>query len=272
MTTETATRTYKGFVSLEKPVHIWTLDGGYNAPRLIAKAKTPTGMNMPQTIVFLKGQRPRQRMLTSGEWHQVRGMLEATNPDVEDNMTTGYYERSSTLVDYDHGCVIQIPELDAEGNLVMDGQHIKGRHVWEMALPKKSDDVKNMSADLAKFFNTIYGMEDAAKQLPDDAHFFIDENPSGVRNLLCGYYRYNYRETRRFDIHGCWWPSHWRWNVASRGAVDNARLVNRLNDAEYAAQIEGLVEKAKHASHEQAAEILGQIKLLAEGALVWEDM
>ena len=272
-TKETATKAYKGLVSLEKPVHVWTPDGGYNAPRHIAEAKSPASMDLPETIIYMKSQSPKQRPLTSGEWHQVREALNTANPEIEENMITGAYERTSTLVDFDHGLVIQIPDADEEGNLIADEKGIiKGRHTWEMALPSKAGYVGQMPDDMAKFFNTIYGMEDAASQLPDYAYFFIDENPKGARNLLRGGWSYGDREDRRVYVLGLWWPSGSRGRVASRGAADSARLVNRLNDAEYAAPVERLLQELKQAQPEQAADIIEKINIKMKGALVWENI
>ncbi len=268
-----AVQAYKDFVSLEKPVRIWTPDGGYNAPKLIAEAKTPTKMDMPETISFLRGQNPKQRQLTSGEWHQIREYLKAAKPDIEDNMITGAYERTSTLVDFDHGLVIQIPDIDTGNHLVRDGNGIiKGRHEWEMALPKKSGYIGQMPKDSAKFFNTAYGMDEAAKQLPDYAYFLIDDNPTGTRNLLRGLWSSGRRECRRVSVDGDRGPLSSGEDVASRGAVDNTKLVNRLNDARYAAHFEELVQSVKQAQPEQAANIISQINEQLKGALVWEDI
>jgi len=259
-------------MELEKPVHIWTPDGGYNAPKLIAEAKTPVSMDLPQTITYMKKQSQKHRPLTSGEWHQVRKALKEARPEIEENMITGAYERTSTLVDYEHSLVIQIPDADAEDNLITDGKGIiKGRHTWEMALPKSSGYIKQMPNELVRFFNTIYGMEDAAKQLPDNAFFFIDENPAGTRNLLRGDWSCA-RGSGRVNVDGGWRPSNSRGSVASRGAVDNAKLVNRFSDTEYAATVENLLQELKRASPEEAADIIVQINSHLGSVLAWEDI
>ena len=215
MPTETETKpvVYQGMLHIDEPVYVWTPGGEERSPGWMALGKSPASRTLPQSIAELGAGNPKQKPLTSGEWMQARLYLQRAVHELEEDMTTGAYERTSTLVDYDHGLVIQIPEADADGNLVTDEKGIiRGRHTWEMALPKKSFYINQAPKDLAKFFNTIHGMDDAAGQLPDYAYFGIDDNPTGVRNLLRGRWRCADRGDR-----AC--PRRWRLEAFPLGRV-----------------------------------------------------
>lgn len=258
----------------------------YKAAPLIAEAKTPAGMSYIDTAEHMRKQTPRQRPMASGEWSRVLESLEKIKPELAESMITGAYEMTATFADYTHGktsgngkqfsgLLIELPEVKDDGLVAGSDGIIKARRVFEIPLPIRGDYVKKLVAeapDLARFFNAIYGKEDAIKTLPDYAYFAIDDNPTQIRTLLRGHWYCGGRESRRVYVDGLWGPSDSDERVASRGAVDNARLVCKLNEAEYAASLERLIQSAKQAPVEEAADIIGQINEHLKGALVWEDI
>jgi hypothetical protein len=168
--------------------------------------------------------------------------------------------------------MVMIPLFGTDGKMLTDGNGVpKCRYEFECALPAKSDFAKNQPKDCDTFLDTLYGMEGARKKLPNNALIVVC--PEGeLDNFLRGRWRCGYRGTGRVSADGGWKPSRSDERVASRGTLDNARLVNRLNEAEYAANLDGLFQSAKQAPPEKAAEIIGQINLLMNDALVWEDI
>lgn len=269
---------------LDKPVKIWTPTGEYNALQLIAEAKTPVSMDLEQTAEYMRGQKPRQRLLSFGESFQIMLALEGDSEGkaIAEDMVTGAYERTGTIAVYKgarksndgsfyHGRIVQTPLFDADGHMVSENGMPKGRDAWEMALPAKNGYAKDLPKDCDTFLDTLYGMEGARKKLPGNA--FVVVWPEGeLDNFLRGSWHYDDRRSRRVEANGHWGPSDSRGGVASRGASDNARLVNRLGDAEYAANLERLVQSAKQAPPENAARIIGQINERLKGALAWEDI
>ncbi len=216
---------YTRVVQLPKPLEIWTPDGSYRGPTIIDRSKMPTNQTLFQTTKEAKESRyPLTEVFTSGEWFQILLALETMHSPVAGDMVTGPYERTSTLLDYEHGTrrdkwhdglVIQLPEFDGRGNFVPDEKGIpKGRHIWEMALPIESICIENMPPELDEFLNTIYGMENARKQLPGEAYFYA--KPLEIRNLLRGYWDWPSRGSRRANVGGTWRPSRSSEDVASR--------------------------------------------------------
>jgi len=284
MPTETPTQTYQGMFRLKKPIHIWTPDGGYNAPRLIATAMTPPSMDFEQAAEYLRKQSPRQRHLTFGESFQAMLALEGDEEGmtIAEDMVAGVYERTGTIAvfkgarksddgSFYHGCVVQTPLFDADGHMISENGIPKGRDSWEMALPAKNGYAKDLPKDCDTFLNTVYGMEGARKKLPGNA--FVLAWPEGeLNNLLRGSWSCGRRENRRVYANGDWGPSDSIEDVASRGASDNARFVNKLNDAVYAASTEALLKELEQAPPEQAAPIIDRINKQLNGALVWEDI
>ncbi len=229
-TKESQQREYKHLLQIGEPMEIWTPDGCYKAPGHIDKNKMPDSLTLPQVIIEAAKRNPRQRIMTSGEWYQIREKLQETTPDVEKIMVSGSYERTSTILDFDHGkknkkdkyfdgLLIQIPKVDDEGNLSVDEKGIlKARHLWEMALPLKSDHVNNMPPELDMFIDTIYGMKGVRKELPNYAYISI--TPEGLRNLLRGDWSWPDHESRRVDVSGLWEPLNPDEDVSARAAVD----------------------------------------------------
>ena len=278
---DTPTSTYEGFVILERPVHVWTTDGYYIAPRQIDTKKTSSKTTLPQIIAEARNKKPRQRPLTAGEWYMIREMLEQTEPGIEESMITAPYERTSTILDYIHGrgrrkyskkgyydgLLIQIPEADDEGNLIKDEKGIlKARHIWEMALPIKSDYVKNMPPELDTFLNTIYGMDDARNKLPDYAHVSIKYD--GLRNLVRGQ-SWHFQGDGRVVVNGRFGPLSTYWDVAARAATEG-RTLHELVDADYRKVIE-LLEKTKNVSARDVEANMDGIKEILSRASIRQE-
>ena len=278
MQAETAQQTeYKGLFTLETPVEIWTPDGHYKASRQIDTKKTPVGTILPQVTIEARKMQPSQRPMTSGEWYRIREYLRNKNPDMEENMITGAYERTSTISDYVHGkkkkayfdgLLIQIPVSDDEGNLVTDERGIlEARHVWEMALPVKSDYAKNMPPELVVFLNTIYGMEDARKRLPDCAYIYVV--PQGLKNLFRGAGARLAARDRRVDVSGHLGPLDPNERVASRTAAEGM-FIHELNNIDYRAAIE-LLEKTKDAPARHIETSIESIKKILSNATMRQE-
>ncbi len=246
---------YKNLLTTQQPVEVWIPNGSYTAPRRIDTNKMPVNTTLPEVILEAGGRNPRQRILTSGEWHRIRENLQRTNAKVEEGMITGPYERTSTILDYTHGrkgdgdyfcgLLIQIPEVVDDGNFAEDEKGIlKARYIWEMALPIKSDHVKNMPPELDPFLDTIYGMKEARKILPDYAYFYM-EKPEGLISLLRGDWAWPDRGRRRVDVFGAWRPLNPGGCVAARAAVEGG-VIYELYDVDFETAMR-LLKEAKQA-------------------------
>jgi len=106
-----------------------------------------------------------------------------------------------------------------------------------MALPLESGYVKEMHTRFSPFRDTIYGMKDSEKTLPDYA--FVSITSEGVRNLLRGYGGWHYREDGRVGVNGLWGPLDPGGNVAARAAAD-ASLKYELDVTDFEAAIRTL--------------------------------
>jgi len=212
-------------------MYIWTPDGGYTAKLLIDPEKMPGNTTYLDIVIQARQREPAQRPVISGEWHQARKILQKTEPEVEKKMITGFIERTGTVLDYSHGRkkkkknwydghVIQLPEVDEDGNFIRDEKGmLVARDIFEMALPTKSDYVKNYPPELNPFFNAIYGEEDVMQQLPDHARF-LGGCRDGERNVVCGgvdlFKNNNGPTRRRFNVDGGWQMLYSNNHVTSR--------------------------------------------------------
>jgi hypothetical protein len=231
---------YKDLVKIAESVSVWTPDGYYEAPTLIDKHKMPDE-NIAQQIYQASLRNPGQRILTSGEWHQVREIAHKTNPELEKNMIelgTGY-ERTCTILDYDHGelhlkdkyfdgFLIQIPEIILEEQYkipiinIDDKGMVKSRHRWKMPLPiEPYHYVMEMPKIFDTFLNTIYGTENAREKYPY-AHFGLGSRPDGVLKIpygLIDLVRLWYNENDGYDQHSVIWGSLYSvFDTEKRGA------------------------------------------------------
>lgn len=275
---EALLQTYRGLVKLDEQIPVWTPDGTTYAPGWIAAEKSPASRTLPQTMSELGASTPKQMPCTSGEWMQARLHLQNKHPEIEKGMTTGAYEKTATILDYVHGkpsqgggwfdgLVIQIPLLEG-GELAVDEKGIIKGHVYEMALPIKSDYAKNLPKECDVFLNTIHGMESAREQFPE-AYVYLEPG-LGIINLLRGRWLYGRREYRRVSVLGTRRPLSSDEGVASRGAA-NGKVVCNFNKAGYA-KLNDLLEQAENSTPEEAAALVEQIRSRAESALVWEDI
>ena len=199
----------------------------------------PVGKTLAQVISGARSKHLGLEILTSGEWHQIRKYLQRTNPEAEDGMITGSYERTSTVLDYVHGSksqtgkwfnglLIQHPEIGSDRDLAKDEKGIlSARDVWEMALPLDFDFVKNMPREFDPFLDTIYGMEGARKKLSDSAFVKISPEDKGLINLLRGNWNCGWpdREGRRVSVLGVWDPFDSDEDVASRAAISEDFII-----------------------------------------------
>ncbi len=241
--TDTRKELYTDVVQLERPPEIWTPDGVYKGPTIIDRRKMPVSQTLFQTTREAASRYPAMAPLTSGEWFQTLLALERLAEELEneeetqaeaaayratvEDMKTGFYERTSTLlhypetglsVEWHNGFFIELPEFDeGTGELIPDEKGVpKGRRIREMALPIQSGYVKGMPAELMPFANAIYGMNEASKQLPVYSFFNSLGKPKGTVNLLRGLWRWRRRENRRVYVNGHWRPSRSNGDVASR--------------------------------------------------------
>jgi hypothetical protein len=199
---------------------IWTPEGPYRSPAFIAAEKSSVCQALPDVMAEARSRDSEQRLLTSGEWHQIRVYSHEQSPHLEESMITGCYEMTSTLLDFEHDLIIQLPVLDNAGELVIDKKGIiQGRHIWKMALPRIAGYVNHMPDHFDTFFNTIYGMEDSMRRLPMYTYLDIEENPRGIRTLLRG--NLPDRRAKGFGVHGNWGPLDSGWGVASRSAAES---------------------------------------------------
>jgi hypothetical protein len=243
-------RNYVDMTDNVNPVTVWTPDckpGEYRiAPNIIGEEKMPSKTTMSEDIAAIRqALTPKAGRLSSGEWYQVRKRLEETNPDTELGMVFGNYEATATLADFRHGrrvekngvvyfdgLLIQHPETDGKTLLAnREGREgfIKARDVWQMPLPLNGGHVKELlqkNPDLGTFFDTIYGMRDAGKQLPGDyVYLSWPFNPDGrILNLLRGGWLFSDPLPKRVPVDGRWGPYESGVSVASRAAV-SGRIV-----------------------------------------------
>jgi hypothetical protein len=240
-------RKYKSLAEIP-PVEIWTPDFTYTAPRYIDREEMPVNLTYPQIVLEARVRKPSQRILTSGEWYQIREMLHKTDPELEKSMIKGNFERNSTLFDFTHGrrredyyegLLIQIPEMDDDGNILTDrgilefdkegnpipeSGIITAEDVFEMALPLESGYIKNLHQRFNPLIDTIYGMKGAKEKLPGYAYISIYSN--GLRNLIRGHWYWRDCEHRRVDIDGEWELFSLRGDVAARAAAEEIKETN----------------------------------------------
>lgn len=202
---------YRGFLDLstlgELPT-IWTPSGSYTAPGFLQTEVKCIGYSLQGSMAYLaKETHPSARIPTSGEWYRLMEFLGEKDPALSDRMVTEGVQRTSTLIDYDHGklcgngkwfdgLLYQIPELDGDSGCLADDQFngiVRARYVDRMALPLNDFNVRNMLPEFEPLLNAIFGMEDARRQLlSKNVRFWIDENPSsggrfsGLRNIFRG--------------------------------------------------------------------------------------
>jgi hypothetical protein len=203
-------------VKIAESVKVWTPDGYYESPTLIDMHKMPDE-DLAKQIFQAYARNPPQRILTSGEWHQIRETAQKTNPELEKSMIErgNGYERTCTLLDYEHGelrdqCydgfLIQIPEIalhDSRSAPVInknDKGIVRGRNIWRMPLPLEPYYAKDMPKIFDMFLNTIYGTENAREKYP---HAFVglgsrQDNeitiPHGLIDIVRGWYSDYYNQ------------------------------------------------------------------------------
>jgi len=214
---------------LGEPLHIWAPKGGYDIRLFIDIGNMPVNTTYTDIVLQVRAREPDQRPLTSGEWGVARERLQEADPKLEKSMITGAYERTATILVYSHGTrsekwhdglLIQLPEVDEEGNFVRDPSTgiLKARDISEMALPIDSGYIGNFSKELATFFDTIHGKEGAMQKLPDYAYFHAI--PEGERNIVRGGWSSDSPEHRRVSVNGTLEPLNSNGNVASRVAAE----------------------------------------------------
>jgi len=284
MPTETAAKplVYQGMLHLEKPLYVWTPDGGYEMPRWIAVEKSSASRTLFQTMQEMQAACPKQRPLTSGEWSVAREHVQAAHPEIEKGMITGLYEKTATILDYIHGSrgqsgdwfdglIIQIPESNGKEPVTDEKGIIKARDVWHAALPLKPDYAKSLPSDCDTFLNIIHGAEGARKKLPGYAYVNVFPE-GGLNNLVRGRWLYGGRGRRRgrVDVDGHWRPSLSDEGVASRGAAIG-RLVCNWSEEQYAS-LKSILEKTRDSTPEGVIAAIEQARSQLAGALAWEDI
>ncbi|NYZ77322.1 hypothetical protein H0O02_03330 [Candidatus Micrarchaeota archaeon] len=229
-------RNYVDMTDNGNPVLVWTPSGLREAPNIVGAEDTPPNRTMPHDLNDIRQTlSPGAGRLASGDFYRVLFRLEKTNPEVARSMVTGSYKATGTLADFSHckkvykngtayfdGLLVQHPETDGERLLTDDRGIIRARDVWEMPLPLEGGYVKELLREtpvLGKFFDAIYGMENAGHHLPDYAHLNWPNNPTDVLNLLRGRWPWRPPMDWRVFVDGLWRPSDSDWDVASRAAV-----------------------------------------------------
>lgn len=224
------------------PLKVWTPDGYRAAPTRI-DMELMGELTLTEAVFEAGRRKPRQRILTCGEWHVVRDEAERTCPELERSMTTGAgYRTTSTILDYEHGKVvgnvfhgllIQNPEIVQEERhgpmlAVDENGIIKARDIWEMALPFECGYeatgiyAVNLPPELDTFLNTIYGMEDARKRVK---YAFIgishrSRPPADNMILRRGWYNDSHASQCVRVIGSCYEGPEFSRNGRPRAAVD----------------------------------------------------
>lgn len=191
-------------------VEVWS--GNVGARKAQLNGTTITRYSQPQAIRYAtqKG----RFVASSGLWYQTRLRLEKEMPEVESDFVTGEAEDTSTVLvflktgeKYADGLFVQYPVPNAGGtDSERDEKGIpKARQIFQMALPVRNSNVKDMPIELDPFLNTIYGMEDARKRLPDFAYVWVI--PEGERRVLRSAWSWPHREDRRVIVRGYWAPA-----------------------------------------------------------------
>lgn len=173
---------------------------------------------------------------SSGLWHQSLSRLEKERPDVEEDFITGESEDTSAVLKflkvgekYADGLFIQYPFVNSDcTDFERDEKRVpKARQIWQMALPVNDSYVHRLPEELDTFVNTLYGMSDARKQLPDYAYVSI--TPEGERRVLRSDWDWLPREGRRVLAGGDWRPADRVSDVGFRvfdGGEDSIRDVD----------------------------------------------
>ncbi len=223
------------FVYFKDPIDVWTPRGYRKSPRYLCVDKMPE-KSLQKHIDLAKAMNPKQRIITSGEWHQMDWIMQRTNPDLEEDMVTSPYERTSTILDYVHGkriekksglayfdgLLMQNPETDDKASFIFDEKRImKAKDTWEMALPLIGNNPTNMHRVFNRFIDTIYGMKRARNRLwPDTSYIYLPDNPREFINIIRGNFGWRNLDMARACVTGNWGPNDDNAYAASRVVLE----------------------------------------------------
>ncbi len=235
---------YEGLPEIEKLMVVcWSPDGYYGTPMKIDVNNIPANTTLYEAISEARKRKPKQRIITAGEWHTIRNYLQKTNPEAEENMVRDPRKMTSTILDYGHGkrrknyfagLLIQMPEVNDEGNLLTDENGIlKAKQIWEMPLPIGFYNLKELTKTFDKFLNTVYGTEDARKKFPEarikasDHSFYGGDLSLGV--VYCADDSFPGMDERRLNIDTIALPL--RSKTIAAQAIEDGRII-KLDDAD----------------------------------------